>query len=73
MPFSNATGTVNTKYSFTEAISMVWVAKVADARGDRKFFLALAALIGAVALYLSMSFKDTTVFAIHYYILGHVH
>jgi len=46
------------------AISMVWVAKVADARGDRKFFLALAALIGAAALYLSMSFKDNTVFAI---------
>ncbi|MGO4394271.1 MFS transporter [Variovorax sp. M-6] len=46
------------------AISMVWIAKLADARGDRKFFLALAALIGAAALYLSMSFKDNTVFAI---------
>jgi predicted MFS family arabinose efflux permease len=46
------------------AISMVWVAKVADARGDRKFFLALAAPIGAAALYISMSFKDNTVFAI---------
>jgi len=46
------------------AISMVWVAKVADARGERKLFLACAALIGAVALYLSMSYKDNTTFAI---------
>jgi len=46
------------------AIAMVCVARLADARGDRKLFLSLAALVGAVGLYLSMSYKDDTVFAI---------
>ncbi|MGB3069168.1 MAG: MFS transporter [Ottowia sp.] len=46
------------------AIAMVYVARLADARGDRKLFLALAALAGAVGLYLSMSHKDNTFFAI---------
>ena len=46
------------------AVAMVYVARLADARGDRKLFLSLAALVGAVGLYLSMSYKDNTVFAI---------
>jgi MFS family permease len=46
------------------AIAMVWVAKVADEKRERKLYLALAALIGAVALALSMTYKDNTTFAI---------
>lgn len=46
------------------AIAMVLVAKRSDASGDRKRYLVAAALIGAVALYLSMAHKDSTSFAI---------
>ncbi|KAI3596425.1 putative MFS-type transporter [Cupriavidus necator H850] len=45
-------------------VAMIWVARVADARRDRKSYLALASLIGAIALMVSMTYKTETIFAI---------
>lgn len=45
-------------------VAMVWVARVADARRDRKTFLAMSALVGAGALTLSMTYSNQTFFAI---------
>lgn len=45
-------------------VAMVWVARVADARRDRKTFLAMSALVGAIALTLSMTYSTQTFFAI---------
>ncbi|WP_168787958.1 MFS transporter [Paraburkholderia aromaticivorans] len=46
------------------AILMVWVGRVADIQHERKLYLILAALIGAVALALSMIYAKSPVFAI---------
>lgn len=45
-------------------VAMIFVAKAADKRRDRKSFLAGAALIGAAALTVSMSYKSNTTLAI---------